>query len=337
MFFISFNLITLEVSEAKRVLIIRLSSLGDVLLATPVVRSLKKNYPGLSIDFLVKQNFDAAVRLNPHIDNVIIYTDSPKLTSQLKENNYDLVIDLHNNFRTKKIVKQLGLPYYKFIKPNLEKFLLVHTKINLLKEKKPIPVRYAEVIPDFKLDDKGLDLIISEDVYSEMNDLNNVIGFAPGAFHFTKRWLIEYYAELGKKLTDDGYKIAILGGESDKTICGNLHKMIPNSLDLSNNNDLPQTAAHIKNCKVMICNDSGLMHTASAVGTPVISIFGSTVQEFGFAPYGVKNIVVENSELKCRPCTHIGKSKCPKGHFKCMKEITPDLLYEKFKKFLEDL
>ncbi|NOX65360.1 MAG: glycosyltransferase family 9 protein [Chlorobi bacterium] len=327
----------MKVSEAKKVLIIRLSSLGDVLLATPVVRSLKKNYPDLTIDFFVKQNFEVAIRLNPNINSMIIYNDSPELATQLKENNYDLVIDLHNNFRTKKIVKQLGLPYYKFIKPNLEKFLLVHTKINLLKEKKPIPVRYAEVIPDFNLDDKGLELFIPDGIHSELEGLNNVVGFAPGAFHFTKRWLIEYYAELGKKLNEDGYTIAILGGESDKTICMDLQKMIPNSLDLSNNNNLFQTAAHIKNCEALICNDSGLMHTASAIGTPVIAIFGSTVREFGFAPYGIKSIVVENSELKCRPCTHIGKSKCPKGHFKCMKEITPDLLYEKFKKFLEDL
>jgi len=327
----------LKVSEAKKILIIRLSSLGDVLLTTPVLRSLMKNYPDLTIDFLVKQNFEVAIRLNPNINSVIIYNDSPELTTQLKENDYDVVIDLHNNFRTKKIVKQLGLPYYKFIKPNLEKFLLVHTKINLLKEKKPISVRYAEVIPDFNLDDEGLELFIPAGIHSELEGLNNVVGFAPGAFHYTKRWPIEYYAELGKKLNEEGYTIAILGGESDKTICMDLQKMIPNSLDLSNNNDLFQTAAHIKNCKVLICNDSGLMHTASAIGTPVIAIFGSTVREFGFAPYGIKNIVVENSKLKCRPCTHIGKGKCQKGHFKCMKEITPDLLYEKFKKFLEYL
>ncbi|VAX18690.1 Lipopolysaccharide core heptosyltransferase III [hydrothermal vent metagenome] len=327
----------MKVSEAKRVLIIRLSSLGDVLLTTPVIRSLKKNYPDLTIDFLIKKNFEAAIQLNPNIDSMIIYNDSPELTAQLKENNYDLIIDLHNNFRTKKIVKQLGLPCYKFIKPNLEKFLLIHTKINLLKDKKTITVRYAEIIPEFQLDDKGLELFIPENVHSELEGLSNVVGFAPGAFHYTKRWPIEYYAELGNKLNDEGYTIVILGGESDKTICSDLQKMIPDSLDLSNNNDLSQTAVHIKHCKVFICNDSGLMHTASAVGTPVISIFGSTVQEFGFAPYRIKSIVVENNELKCRPCTHIGKSKCPRGHFKCMKKITPDRLYEKFNKFLEDL
>jgi len=337
LFFISFNFINLKISEAKRVLIIRLSSLGDVLLTTPVVRGLKKNYPGLTIDFLVKPNFDVAIRLNPNVSSVIIYSDTPEIVAQLKKNNYNLVIDLHNNFRTKKIVGQLGIPHYKFVKPNLEKFLLVHTKINLLKEKKPIPVRYAEVIPDFNLDDKGLELFIPDSIHSELEGLNNVVGFAPGAFHFTKRWLIEYYAELGEKLTEEGYTIAILGGDSDKAVCSDLQKMISNSLDLSNNNNLFQTAAHIKKCKVLICNDSGLMHTASAIGTPVIAIFGSTVKEFGFAPYGIKSIVVENSELKCRPCTHIGKTKCPKGHFKCMKEIMPDLLYEKFKKFSDNL
>ena len=327
----------MKVSEAKRVLIIRLSSLGDVLLTTPLVRSLKNNYHDLIIDYLVKPNFEVAVKLNPHINSVIIYNDSPELAIQLKQNNYDLVIDLHNNLRTKKIVRQLGVLHYKFVKPNLEKFLLVHTKINLLKEKKPIPIRYAEVIPENELDDKGLELFIPKDISSELEGSNKVIGFAPGAFHFTKRWPIEYYAELGKKLNKDDYTIAILGGKSDKIICNDLQKMIPNSLDLSNNNDLFRTAVHIKNCKALVCNDSGLMHTASAVGTPVVSIFGSTVKESGFAPYGIKNIVVENSELKCRPCTHIGKSKCPKGHFKCMREITPDLLYKRLNKFLEDL
>ena len=155
--------------------------------------------------------------------------------------------------------------------------------------------------------------------------------------HFTKRWPIEFYAEFGRRLTKEGYMIAVLGGESDKTICSDLQKMIPNSIDLSNNNDLFQTAAHMKNCKAVVCNDSGLMHTAAAMGIPVISIFGSTVKEFGFAPYGVQSLVIENHDLNCRPCTHIGKSKCPKTHFKCMNDITPNLVYDKFKNLLGSL
>ena len=327
----------MDLSEAKKILIVRLSSLGDVLLTTPVVRSLKKNYPQLSIDFLIKKNFADAVRFNPNINSTIIYDDSPELLEQLKDNSYDLIIDLHNNFRSKKIVRQLGIPAYKFVKPNFEKFILVHFKINLLKDIKPITQRYADVIPNLELDGDGLELFIPDSVKSKLEEFENVIGICPGAVHFTKRWPIEFYAEFGRRLTEDGYKVAILGGESDRNICSDLQKMIPNSIDLSNNNDLFQTAAHMRSCKAVVCNDSGLMHTAAAMGIPVISIFGSTVKEFGFAPYGVPNLVIENHDLNCRPCTHIGKSKCPKRHFKCMNEITPNLVYDKFKNLLGNL
>ena len=323
-------------SEAKKILIIRLSSLGDVLLTTPIIRSLKKSYPQLSIDFLIKKNFADAVRLNPNVSNTIIYNDSPNLLSELANNNYDLMIDLHNNFRSQKIVRQLRIPSFKFVKPNLKKFLLVHFKINMLKEIKSIPERYTEVIPDFKLDGAGLELFIPDSMKSELEGFKNVIGICPGAFHFAKRWPIEYYAEFGNRLVKNGFKVAIFGGELDKSICANLQKMIPDSIDLSNNNELFQTAAHMKNCKVVLCNDSGLMHTATAVGIPVISLFGSTVKEFGFAPYGVNNLVIENSNLNCRPCTHIGRSKCPKNHFKCMTEITPNSVYDRFIKFMDN-
>ena len=327
----------MDLSEAKKILIVRLSSLGDVLLTTPVVRSLKKNYPQLLIDFLIKKNFADAVRFNPNINSTIIYDDSLKLLEQLKDNSYDLIIDLHNNFRSKKIVRQLGLPAYKFVKPNFEKFILVHFKINLLKDIKPITQRYANVISNLELDGDGLELFIPDSVKSELEEFNNVIGICPGAVHFTKRWPIEFYAEFGRRLAEDGYKVAILGGKSDRDICSDMQMMIPNSIDLSNNNDLFQTAAHMKNCKAVVCNDSGLMHTAAAMGIPVISIFGSTVKEFGFAPYGVQSLVIENHDLNCRPCTHIGKSKCTKRHFKCMNEITPNLVYDKFQNLLGSL
>lgn len=326
----------MTLSKAKRILIIRLSSLGDVLLTTPILRSLKINFPQLSIDFLVKNNFADAIRLNLNINNTIIYNDSPELLMELTKNKYDYVIDLHNNFRSKKIVKKLGLPFDKFVKPNLEKLLLVHFKVNLLKEIKPITERYAEVISDIKLDGNGLELFIPDSIKSELEGFNNVVGICPGAFHFTKRWPIEYYAEFGNRLVKDGFKIAILGGESDKNICTDLQKMIPDSIDLSNNNELFQTVAHMKNCIMVVCNDSGLMHTASAVGIPVISLFGSTVKEFGFSPYEGKSLVIENNNLNCRPCTHIGKSKCPKTHFNCMNAITPNSVYNKFIKFLDN-
>ena len=327
----------MKISQAKKILVIRLSSLGDVLLTTPVIRSIKSSYNPISIDYLVKENFADAVRFNPYINETIIYSDSEKLIEQLEENNYDLVIDLHNNFRSQKIRKRLGVPFYKFVKPNIEKFLLVHFKINRLNPVKPIPVRYVLSIPHLDLDEKGPELFIPESFQSDLNSSENRVGLCPGAVHFTKRWPVENFADLGIRLVNNGYKIVLLGGSSDRDICKTLSNMIPNASDLSNNNNLFQTAAEMKNCKFVVCNDSGLMHTATALSIPVVSIFGSTVKEFGFYPYNSTSKVIENNNLDCRPCTHIGKKKCPKTHFKCMIELTPNIVYKEIVNFSESI
>jgi len=307
-------------------------------LTTPLLRSLKKKYPNISIDFLIREEFRDTVDFSPNLDQIITLKKDYNLAytiQSLKEKDYDLIIDLQNNFRTKKFVQKLKLPTYRFVKPNIKKFILVHFKINLLKDQKPIPKRYADVIPGFNLDSDGLDLFYPEEIKSGLDSKSNFVGLIPGAFHFTKRWLLDYYGELGNKLIREGFKVVIFGGESDREICAELHSAIAHSVDLSNDNNLFQTAEDMKQCKVVVCNDSGLMHTAAAVKVPVISIFGSTVKEFGFAPYGVRNLVLENNSLSCRPCSHIGKAACPKKHFECMKAINPDHVYNELQKFIK--
>ena len=135
-------------------------------------------------------------------------------------------------------------------------------------------------------------------------------------------------------LTQNGYTIVLFGGKIDKDICAELVDKISGAINLSNNDELLQTAADMKLCKAIVCNDSGLMHTASATGTKVIAIFGSTVKEFGFAPYNCSNLILENNSLTCRPCSHIGRSNCPKKHFNCMKSIKPEFVFEKLKSLL---
>ncbi len=209
-----------------------------------------------------------------------------------------------------------------FVKPTLEKLLFVYLKINLLKENISIVKRYAEAAA-VEFDEKGLDLFILTETKAKLESGRKYIGFAPGAKHFTKRWLPEYFVVLGSDLSKQGYQIVLLGGKSDKEICEVIAKQIPNSINLQNDDNLHQTAADMKQCKLVVTNDSGLMHTAAAAGVPLVAIFGSTVKEFGFVPYGVQNLILENNSLFCRPCSHIGKSTCPKKHFKCMKEVTP--------------
>ena len=330
----------MNIENAQRILVIRFSSLGDILLTTPFLRVLQKKIPSAKIDFLVKASFIDAIKLNPNINEVFAWQtegELEKLVANLKTKKYDFVLDLQNNFRSKRVVSKLGIDSLVFKKPNIRKFLLVQLKLNFLKDKKQIPEKYIEVVPELELDDLGLELFLPENIKPKYQSKKNIIGLAPGAFHYTKRWPIEYYSDLGNKLTEDGFEIVIFGGKSDIEICNDLQKRITGSIDLSNDNQLYSTAADMKNCKLIVCNDSGLMHTAISVGVPVVSIFGSTVKEFGFTPFGVENLIIENNNLSCRPCSHIGKSTCSKKHFKCMNELTAEMVYKEIENFMRKL
>jgi ADP-heptose:LPS heptosyltransferase len=325
--------------EIKNILIIRLSSLGDVLLTTPVVRALKKKYEKAEIDFLVKPQYSDAVKYNAYLREVIEYSVSnPKETIKLlKQKKYDLVVDLQNNLRSGKIRKSLKIKSYVFHKPNFEKFMLVHFKKNYFGGVFPIPFRYAQSIKGLTLDEEGLDLFLPHEIKPELKEGKNYIGFCPGSKHFTKMYPAEYFIELGKMLRAEGFEIVIFGGKDDTDVCRKVSEGIPDSINLCNANELLKTAVNIKLCKAVICNDSGLMHTAAAVKIPVIAIFGSTVKEFGFVPFGVKNIILENNSLSCRPCSHIGRDKCPKKHFDCMRKLTPGWVFENTMNFLKEL
>ena len=323
----------------KKILIIRLSSLGDILLTTPLIRSLKVNYSPLQIDFLLRTQYKDTLINNPYISNLRLLErnkdKNKELIKILQSENYDLTIDLQNNRRSDYISSKLKCKTVKFYKHSIDKFLLVNFKINRLKEIPQIPIRYANSLNNFSLDDKGLDLFTKNSASTLLSEKQNYIGFAPGSRHFTKMWPKKYYIELGNLLKSDNFSVVIFGGKSDASICKEIASQIPGSLNLCGNDEILQTAADIKKCKAIVCNDSGLMHAACAVNTPVMAFFGSTVKEFGFAPYKNKNLILENNSLSCRPCSHIGKNKCPKQHFKCMLELTPELAHKQLKILLK--
>jgi lipopolysaccharide heptosyltransferase II len=329
-----------ELPKFKKILIIRLSSLGDILLTTPFIRSIKNQFPNLEIDFVIRAQYSDVLKLNPYVNKVFTFSrienDNFGIIKEIKNSEYDLVIDLQNNLRSNKLVSMLKTQSVSFSKNSLNKFLLVNFKINKLKYAPQIPVRYSQTISDFKLDEKGLDLFTDKTPSVKLVQKGNIIGFCPGARHFTKRWPKEYFIELGKKLTAYGYSIVLFGGKIDIEICAAVANEIPGAINLSNNDDILQTAADMELCKAIICNDSGLMHAASAVGTKVVTIFGSSVKEFGFTPYICTNLILENKLLNCRPCSHIGRSKCPKKHFDCMQLIKPQFVFEKVISFITD-
>ena len=167
----------------------------------------------------------------------------------------------------------MNCPKVRFNKLSWQKFLLVKFKINKLSDAPPIPERYASAIDDFKLDNDGLDLFTNNKPSNSLVELTKLVGFCPGSRHYTKMWPKEYYIELGKKLIDDGFNLVLFGGKDDKEICDEISSNVSKCINLCNDNNILQTAADMKMCRTIICNDSGLMHAACAVKVPVISNF----------------------------------------------------------------
>ncbi len=302
-----------------------------------MIRTIQRKYPDKKIHFLLRSEYEAILVNNHFLDKLYLFTrndaENKKLIKTLKNEKYDLVIDLQNNLRSNFVCKKLHIKTIKFNKRDLAKFLLVNFKIDLLKNALQIPERYAAMFDNFHLDGEGLDLITYNAPSTLFEADKKYIGFAPGSRHFTKTWPRNYFIELGKMLNAQGYTIALFGGKDDRLVCAEICAEVK-SIDLSNKNDILQTAADMKKCTAIVCNDSGLMHSAVASGIKVLAIFGSTVKEFGFTPYvgnnpGLlkNNLVVENKSLSCRPCTHIGRDKCPRKHFKCMLELSPLLVF----------
>ncbi|MCL5990770.1 MAG: glycosyltransferase family 9 protein [Bacteroidetes bacterium] len=332
--------------EPGSILIIRLSSMGDVVLTTHLVRNLRIAFPKARIDFITAKPFSEIYRLNPHITNLYEYdknwdnSDIKMFKKNIMEScnyeKYDLLIDLQRNIRTLLLRKGLGKKIVKVRKNRLNKLSLVYLKKNIFKEIKPIPEIYFDTISEFNVNDdgKGLDLWLQEDkasgnylTYSK-NIVNNdkiSIAIAPGAYHTTKRWLPERFAELIKVLKKNyNAETTLIGGISDIEITKKIIELSgENVIDNSGSDSIISTAKIIDNCNLLITNDTGLMHIAAARQVAVVAIFGSTVKDFGFTPFRVNHFVVEK-DIPCRPCTHIGRNSCPKGHFNCMNDISVD-------------
>jgi len=324
----------------KKVLIIRFSSLGDIILTTPIIRTLKKQFTNLTLHYLLKDNYNNVLEFNPYIDKIIPF-DSTKTISQIrkiiKSEKYDFIIDLHASLRSLLICTALGIKVFRINKPRIKKFFFVKFKLNTLKKYDLIPELYAKALPNFHLDDLGLDLFLSKENNIKLEKIDNYIGICPGAKHLTKSWGEENYFELISFLDKLNYKVALFGGKNDKLLCERLSKASTNVINFSTDDDLIKMGKEMLKCKLILGNDSGLMHAAAGLKLPVIVIFTSTVKQFGFEPYKTKHIIIENNEINCRPCSHVGREKCPKMHFNCGNSISPADVFNKIKRLLKEL
>jgi len=337
----------------KKILIIRFSSIGDIVLATPLMRVLHASFPSSKIDFIVRKEYAELICNNKNLSHIYEFDAKTgfsglrKLKNQLRAEHYDLVIDIHNSLRSRYLRWMLGANDVVVINKRIfARTMLVRLKKNIYRSAISVADRYIEPVQKYGIenDGKGLELLISDEIRTQasakmkklgIRQSGTIIGFCPSAKHATKCWPQERFAELGAKLSKDfNAKIILFGGQEDKEKCSSIADAI-NSIskegsttDLSGELSLLESAIAMEACTLIVTNDSGLMHIAAAMKKKVVAIFGSTVREFGFFPVGTESVIVERTGLYCRPCSHIGRDSCPKKHFRCMKEIEVDEVAE---------
>lgn len=318
------------------ILILRLSSLGDVVLTTPLIAALRERYPECRIDMVVAAEYESLVPVMSGLTRVHIFDRRSGLSGlrglrrELRPEQYDYVLDLHNVPRTRILRRGLGRQVSVINKRTFRRWLLVRFKIDMLKRAPDIIGRYFETAKSLGISDNGsaphLAVLPSND--------SKKIAIAPGARHWNKRWPAEYFQEVAKTLIERGWEVVFFGSEAERGLIDEICSVLPSGYtSVIGEPDLALVARSLANCEIVITNDSGLMHLASAVGTPVVVLFGPTVRQFGFAPRAApamhpKSVVLEVEGLNCRPCTAIGSDHCPEKHFRCMKEITPQRVLE---------
>jgi heptosyltransferase-2 len=312
-----------------RFLIIRFSSIGDIVLTTPVIRCIKLQIPKAEVHFLTKSSFKAVTVANPYIDHFhYLENDWDEMIQSLKAQEFDYIIDLHHNLRTAKIKRALNVKAFAFNKLNIKKWLLTAFKVNRLPAIHIVD-RCFDTVSTFGVvnDGAGLDYFIPKEEEITLADLPyahsfGYIGLVIGAAHATKKLPVH---QLKKLCSELHHPIILLGGPEDSAIGNEIASVDEVKIyNACGKFTLNESADIVRHAKFIITHDTGLMHIAAALKKPIISIWGNTIPEFGMTPYygnkAVQQKVFEVPHLSCRPCSKIGYNKCPKRHFKCMEQ-----------------
>lgn len=315
-----------------KILIIRFSSIGDIVLTTPVMRCLNQQLEGeIELHYLTKNQYQSILTSNPNVAKVYgIDKSTNEVIEQLKNEQYDYIIDLHKNLRSKRVTKKLKALSFTFDKLNYQKWLMTTFKINKLPALH-IVERYLKAVSVLGVENDGLGLeyYIPELDVVDFKSLpethqNGYVSFAIGAQHNTKRLPVE---KMIKIITELNLPIVLLGGKEDVADAELIKKSLGNLVYIAcGKYNLNQSASLVQQSKVLLTHDTGLMHIGAALGVSIVSVWGNTIPEFGMYPYYPSNpekfVIIENKELNCRPCSKIGYDKCPKKHFKCMEELS---------------
>mgnify|MGYP006268068357 FL=1 len=326
-----------------RLLIIRLSSIGDIVFTTAAIRCAKEQIPGVEIHFLTKKSLKAVTEANPYIDHFHYHDKNLAATiAELKAVGFDKVIDLHHNFRTFRIKKALGIPSHTYKKLSLQKWILTRFGINLLPDTH-IVERSLDPLKELGVqnDGKGMDYFIPATISLKSNDIPTshqagYIALVIGASYSTKRMPVEQLKELCALIP---VPIILIGGKEDtiegEEVSGTDSFKIYNACGKFN---LHESALLVKGARMVISNDTGFLHVACAFHKKTIAIWGATSPLLQVAPYYAISDLQNGQEmfynamvpnLSCQPCSKYGTKKCPQGHFACMKKQDLHFIAEK--------
>lgn len=329
----------IDIQGLAHVLIIRLSSLGDILLTTPVLRLVREYCPMARIDFLTKAIYKDLLCANPCVDRVLLFDPQQGLRQTLRtlrQTRYDLVMDLHRTLRSRLlccgVLAQRQLTY---AKRTVRRALLVHLGWNTLQAMTSVPELYTAPLRHLGMTAPlpPLEMHLTSESRETMRAYvrqalphsveGSLLALAPGARWPTKRWPVERFAAVAQELAQaQRAAVVVLGDGEDvplaQELCRRLRVPV---LDSTGKLSLMHTAALLQQCRLLLSNDSGLMHMATALRVPVVAIFGPTVQEFGFYPFQACAQVI-STDLPCRPCSTKGSVRCPRGHHQCMQQVS---------------
>ena len=338
----------LDQPTPPNVLAVRFSSIGDVLLTTPLLRAIHHRYPAARITVLTKQVYTPLLSHNPHVQRVIGVEPGRPLTSvaaELRAGQYTHRLDLHDSLRTRMLRTLVPGRWRTYPKHRVARALLIYAKRNRYRDRRPVAERYFSAARDLDVapDGKPPEFILGVEAEREASDWlgsaslgqeRRIIAIAPGAAHATKRWPVEHWRALIRRLGTQGFDIAIVGGADDAPIGAELsHRTNGRVVNAAGAFGLQGTGALLRRSAALVSGDTGVMHMATGVGTPVVALFGPTVEPFGFFPYTNRASVLQVA-LPCRPCSSKGGPRCPLGHHRCMIDIVPEMVYRTVCRFV---
>ncbi|TCK05230.1 glycosyltransferase family 9 protein [Phorcysia thermohydrogeniphila] len=331
----------------RRVLVFQTAFLGDLILVSPLLKSLKRTFPGAEVSLVVRKGFEEVFRGAPFVSQIIPFDKKGvwKFSRLLASGDFELVVSPHRSHRTSLILWLSGIKRrigfdkagFSFFYTDRVKYRMgkgIHEIDRNLDLLRPLERDYSVVYdrePELPLTPaevgKALKKFSLEKSY---------VVLAPGSVWRTKAWLPEYYAEVANYFKGKGLTVVLVGSPSDSPYCKRVEELSEGVINLCGKTSLREFFSVVKGALLVISNDSSPVHVAISVGTPVLEIYGATVPEFGFFPYR-NGLYVELEDLHCRPCGIHGGRKCPEGHFKCMVDLKPEVVIEKAEELLSSL